>query len=112
MHAWLEKIFSSAYNCSIFVCIVLCIALHAVQDLSFGSKEFQHTVPIDDILIANNIACSANGEMIQSYNFVWSWENTGQSIHKDLEHSLKLDDADEPFSLFGCKCGGSKKTFT
>uniref|UniRef100_A0A7S1FVN5 Protein HGH1 homolog n=1 Tax=Corethron hystrix TaxID=216773 RepID=A0A7S1FVN5_9STRA len=98
-------------------------ALHAVQDISFGSKKVQHMDPIDDILIANNIACSANGEKTESYNFMWSWEDAAQSIHKNLERkptavkeifskvkpSFRSDDTDEPFSLFGFKCGGGPK---
>jgi len=102
-------------------------ALHAVQDLSFGSKKVHHMDPIDDILIADNIANSANGEKTESYNFLWSWEDAAQEIHKNLERkpsavkeifkkvkpSFKSDpnNDDEPFSFFGFKCGAPKQVF-
>jgi hypothetical protein len=46
-------------------------ALQAVQQLSYGSTKVCHVDGIDEILIANNIASSANGQKIESYNFWW-----------------------------------------
>lgn len=60
---------------------VLC----AVEELSFGSLRVRHVDPIDDILIANNIANSANGEKTESYNCLWSWQDTASEISKNLE---------------------------
>ena len=67
------------------------VALHAVQDLSFGSTLVRHMDAIDDVLIANNIANSANGEKTESYNFWWSWEDAAGEIQKNLERQRSAD---------------------
>lgn len=48
---------------------------------------------IDDVLIANNIANSANGEKTESYNFWWSWQDAAGEIQKNLERQRSLDSA-------------------
>ena len=50
-------------------------ALLAVQQMSFGSTKVRHLGAIDDILIANNIAKSANGEKAETYNYWWRWQD-------------------------------------
>ena len=50
-------------------------ALYAVQELSFGSRRVRHINAIDDILIANNIANNADGNVSESYGFVWFWDD-------------------------------------
>jgi len=98
-------------------------ALLAVQDLSFGSTKVRHIDAIDDILIANNIANSANGEKTESYNYMWNWQDTaeqmarlqqskqGQSSLKGFLTKMKSNTIsktksdDGPFSIFGLKCG-------
>jgi len=50
-------------------------ALQAVQELSFASKKVRHIDAIDDILIANNIVHSANGDKVESYNYIWTWQD-------------------------------------
>ena len=60
-------------------------ALLAVQPLSYGSLKVRHMEPIDDILIANNITCSAKGEKTESYNYWWSWQDAAPSIQEKLE---------------------------
>lgn len=42
---------------------------------------------IDDILIANNIANSANGEKTESYHYWWSWQDAAHHIQNKLERS-------------------------
>jgi hypothetical protein len=98
-------------------------ALQAVQQLSYGSVKVRHIDPIDDILIANNIAKSANGETTESYNFWWSWEDTASEIQRNLERERSSEtnqttifssvsnrlsqSADgEPVTIFGMRCGG------
>ncbi|GAX26806.1 hypothetical protein FisN_9Lh075 [Fistulifera solaris] len=49
-------------------------ALQAAQEFSFGSTKVRHVGQIDVVLIANNIANSANGQKTQSYSFVWNWQ--------------------------------------
>lgn len=98
-------------------------ALLAVQDLSFGSTKVRHIDAIDDILIANNIANSANGEKTESYNYMWNWQDTAEEMArlqqgKQSQSSLKgfltkmksntmskSKSDDGPFSIFGLKCG-------
>lgn len=60
-------------------------ALQAVQQLSFGSLKVRHVGGIDDILIANNIAKSANGQRTESYNFMWSWEDLACEIQFNMK---------------------------
>jgi hypothetical protein len=97
-------------------------ALQAVQQLSYGSAKVRHIDPIDDILIANNIANSADGETTESYNFMWSWEDKASEIQRNLERERSTEttaasifsgvsnrlvpssDAD-PITIFGLRCG-------
>lgn len=65
--------------------------LQAVGDFSFNSTEVRHMDAIDDILIANNIAHSANGEKTESYNYMWSWQDTAGEIQRHLEHQQSSD---------------------
>lgn len=75
---------------------------------------------IDDILIANNIASSANGEKTESYNYWWSWQDAAPSIQEGMQRKAKSTkkyksfmervtssqgDDDGPFSIRGLKCG-------
>lgn len=100
-------------------------ALIATQQLSFRSTKVRHLDAIDDVLIANNIANSANGEKTESYNFWWTWQdNAAGDIRKTLSRLRSPDSssvfgvfpsmnqesfggADFPFSFFGCTnlCG-------
>ena len=102
-------------------------ALLAVQELSFGSTKVRHMDAIDDILIANNIANSANGEKTESYNYLWMWQDRAEQMDrmdsatdgigggnglkgflskmKNQSNKGRGQNADEPFSLFGLKCG-------
>jgi hypothetical protein len=100
-------------------------ALHAVQQLSYGSTKVRHIDAIDDILIANNIANSANGEKTESYNYWWSWQDSALEIQRNLEHktsshssrvslfsgvSHRLSESmsnehTEPMTIFGLRCG-------
>ena len=50
-------------------------ALLAAQQMSYGSTKVRHLGAIDDILIANNIAKSANGEKVEAYNYWWRWQD-------------------------------------
>lgn len=96
------------------------IALVAVQSLSFGSTKVRHLDAIDDVLIANNIANSANGEKTtESYNYWWAWQDA-DDIHQRFARlrqessamfgvfpSMNQDasfsgEGDFPFSFFGC----------
>lgn len=105
-------------------------ALDAVQHLSFGSCV-QHTSRIDDILIANNIANSANGgsgRPIELYGYYWKWQDDGLVFDRDIQQRLrelqagnidsvrgmiskvrqkKFMSSSEPLSIFGIKCGCS-----
>ena len=98
-------------------------ALQAVQQLSYGSAKVRHVGKIDDIMIANNIANSANGEKTESYNYWWSWQDTAGEIQRNLERQrsqesasifsgysiplvAKSSDLTEPFSIFGFRCLG------
>ena len=98
-------------------------ALQAVQQLSYGSTKVRHVGKIDDIMIANNIANSANGEKTESYNYWWSWQDTAGEIQRNLERQrsqesasifsgysiplvAKSSDPAEPFSIFGLRCLG------
>lgn len=105
--------------------LVLHLALIAVQELSFGSTKVRHLDAIDDVLIANNIANSANGEKTESYNYWWIWQDSATSdIRKSLSRLRSPDSSsvfgvfpsmnqdsfgggDFPFSFFGCTnlCG-------
>eukprot|EP00980_Cylindrotheca_fusiformis_P010330 scaffold2299_cov131-Cylindrotheca_fusiformis.AAC.17 len=60
-------------------------ALQAVQQLSFGSLRVRHVGDIDDILIANNVAKSANGERTEAYSFMWSWEDVASEIQLNMK---------------------------
>lgn len=102
--------------------------LMAVQALSFGSTKVRHMDAIDDIMIANNIASSANGDKTESYNFLWNWQDAAEQMArlqqskgkgtglKGFLNKMKSNSqspvtgrvgtqADEPFSIFGLKCG-------
>jgi hypothetical protein len=48
---------------------------------------------IDDIMIANNIANSANGDKAESYNYLWTWEDTADEIHRNLLRLRSHDSA-------------------
>lgn len=99
-------------------------ALHAVQQLSFGSTKVLHVDAIDEIVIANNIAKFANGEQSESYNYCWSWEDDAMKPQKDVsrqraespsqlknlitkvqKQSIHSQRDDGPISIFGFKCG-------
>jgi hypothetical protein len=93
-------------------------ALLAVQHLSFGSTKVRHMDAVDDVLIANNIANSANGEKTESYNYWWSWQDAADEIQKNLERQRSMEsssifsgnrknsqDAGGPMSIFGFQCG-------
>jgi hypothetical protein len=87
-------------------------ALIAVQHLSFGSTKVRHLDAIDDVLIANNIANSANGEKVESYDYWWSWQNSSGDIRKKLSNqrsgdlfgfaSQQQDSGDGLLSFLGC----------
>jgi len=66
-------------------------ALNAVQQLSFGSRRVRHAGSIDDILIANNIANSANGERTESYNYMWSWKDKAGLIQLNMTRQRSSD---------------------
>jgi len=66
-------------------------ALVAVQELSFASTKVRHIDRIDDVLIANNIVHSANGEKTESYNYMWSWQDTAGEIQRNLEQQRSSD---------------------
>lgn len=66
-------------------------ALVAVHELSFASSKVRHINSIDDILIANNLAKSANGEKTESYNYMWSWQDAAGEINKNLERQKSAD---------------------
>ena len=107
-------------------------AMHAVQQLSYGSTKVRHIDAIDDILIANNIASSANGEKIESYNYWWSWQDKALKIQKNLEHHSSVqtsrvslfsgvshrlagrmsNEYTEPMTIFGLRCGSMCSTDT
>ena len=101
-------------------------ALQAVQQLSYGSTKVRHIDAIDDILIANNIVNSANGEKTESYNYWWSWQDTASEIQRNLERqrsaetsavslfsgvstrlgrSSHLEENEGPITIFGLRCG-------
>jgi hypothetical protein len=59
--------------------------LVAVHELSFKSSKVRHLDAIDEFQIANNISNSANGEKTESYNHMWSWEDTATEIQRNLD---------------------------
>jgi hypothetical protein len=65
--------------------------VQAAEAFSFNSTEIRHLGEIDDILVANNIAHSANGEKTESYNYMWSWQDTASEIQRHLEHQQSSD---------------------
>jgi hypothetical protein len=79
-------------------------ALQAAEDFSFNSTEIRHLDAIDDILIANNIAHSANGEKTESYSYMWSWQDTAGEIQRHLEQQLSSDS----FLTFSVRGPGGK----
>jgi hypothetical protein len=87
-------------------------ALEAAQELSFGSKRVRHTHGIDDVQIANNIAHSAAGEKTESYNYLWSWEDTAGEIQRNLERQkstesfLQFPPQNRAIAGFGLVLGG------
>jgi hypothetical protein len=60
-------------------------ALIAAQEFSFASTKVRHVDSIDDFQIANIIATSANGEKTESYNYMWSWQDTAGVIQRNLD---------------------------
>jgi hypothetical protein len=100
-------------------------AIHAVQQLSYGSTKVRHVDAIDDIVIANNIASSANGEKIESYNYWWSWQDKALEFQENLELNTSVvtsrvsllsgvshrlsgslsKEHTEPMTIFGLRCG-------
>jgi hypothetical protein len=85
----------------------------------------RHADAIDDVLIANNIANSANGEKTESYRYWWSWQDKAGEIQKNLVRQRSGDSTtifsavsakgfvssvntmrDEPLSIFGLRCSG------
>jgi hypothetical protein len=66
-------------------------ALAAVHDLSFNSAKVRHLDKIDDILIANNIAQSANGNKAESYNFIWTWQDEVAGNESKLDPVRSID---------------------
>jgi hypothetical protein len=66
-------------------------ALQAVQDLSFNSSKVRHLDAIDEILIANNVVQCANGDKTESYNYIWSWQDTAEEIQRNLEQQNSSD---------------------
>lgn len=100
-------------------------ALHAVQELSFGSSRVRHMDAIDDIIIANNIFNSANGEKTNSYNYWWSWQDAAGGIQKNLEQIMQSTNSTDsissdkrrskqqdlaPMSIFGMSCCSADTT--
>lgn len=82
-------------------------ALHAVQQLSYGSTKVRHADTIDDIKIANQIAASANGERTESYNFLWTWEDKATEIQRNLERQTSMEgNGSNLFSRFSRSGGG------
>jgi hypothetical protein len=81
-------------------------ALAATKDLSFNSTKVRHLDRIDDILIANNIAQSANGDKTESYNFIWSWHDAVQNIPHNAEEQSSFElivsspKSSNPFATF------------
>ena len=63
---------------------------------------------IDDIMIANNIANSANGDKTESYNYWWSWQDAAGEIQRNLERMRSSDSAAN--SLFSG--AGSRRNVT
>lgn len=96
-------------------------ALLAVQELSFASSRVRHMDAIDDIMVANNIANSANGDKTESYNYLWSWQDQAGEIQRNLMERQRSDGdassiyetgqpspaaaADGPMTIFGLSCG-------
>jgi len=91
-------------------------ALLAVQELSFGSSRVRHMDAIDDIMVANNIANSANGDKTESYNYLWSWQDATVEIQKNIESgdsflcasggaAKQSRQPEGPMSIFGLTCG-------
>jgi hypothetical protein len=81
-------------------------ALQAVKDLSFNSTKVRHLGAIDEILIANNAMHCANGEKTESYNYIWSWQDTAGGIQRNLEQQ----NSSATFLSFGGPSNG-KSTF-
>jgi hypothetical protein len=88
-------------------------ALVAVHELSFASSKVRHIGSIDDILIANNLANSANGEKTESYNYMWSWQDTAREINKNVERQKSSDSSllntnnDTPNVFWGLRVVGN-----
>jgi hypothetical protein len=96
-------------------------AIHAVQQLSYGSTKVRHIDAIDDILIANNISNSANGEKTEAYDYWWSWQDKADlernnsasetsrvSLFGGVSHRLAESMSNEhstPMTIFGLRCG-------
>lgn len=62
-------------------------ALVAIQQLSYGSIKVRRSFSesIDDVAIANAIACSARQETLGGcYNFLWAWKD--DKLKKDCSY--------------------------
>jgi hypothetical protein len=91
----------------------------------------RHIDAIDDIMIANNIANSANGDKTESYNYWWSWQDAAGEIQRNLERMRSSDSANNsllsgmasrqvgagqasdsggPVSIFGLTCCAVDRT--
>lgn len=104
-------------------------AMAAAEEISFGSKTVDHSGSIDEIAIANNLVNAADGLTSRAYGFAWKWEDDEADIHPIVSHDdisvtersapfgqrrrgllgrLRFNsatDEDEPFSIFGFRCG-------
>jgi hypothetical protein len=65
--------------------------LVAVHEFSFNSSKVRHLDAIDEFQIANNISNSANGQKTESYNHMWSWEDTATEIQRNLDRVRSSD---------------------
>lgn len=90
-------------------------ALQAAQEFSFNSSKVRHLDAIDDVLIANNIVHSANGDKTESYNCIWNWQETAGDAQRNLEPKPSSEsfftqatkvDAIPALSLLDSLCGG------
>jgi hypothetical protein len=65
--------------------------LEAVHEFSYNSSKVRHLDAIDEFQIANNISNCANGEKTESYNHMWSWEDTATEIQRNLDRVWSSD---------------------
>ena len=111
----LKKVHSKTAPCNGSTAVdVFPNALLAAQELSFGSIRVRHMNAIDDVLIANNIVHSANGEKTESYNCIWGWqhpalEGKGENLVQKTENHEQRevrDGATTPTLGLFSFCGG------